>query len=414
MPKGWPEVALADIAGVERGLSWSKDQEAWDPVQGSVPVVRIGNVQVEGIEMRDTLYVKGAPDRDITRKTVRGGSTILMVGSNGNPERVGNAYLAGPSLDGNVYASFLIGVDPGPKVVPDYLWRYLQSPRIQRAITDATAGTTGLKNLSLGWLRAMPVAVPPLAEQRRIVDLLGSADNVIQKARSINKAAWMVLSKLREQLIADASEVLLDDLIDGIDAGKSPLAVDRPPVTGERGVLKVSAVRPWGFEPTESKVVSETTTLPESSLVRHGDVLITRANTLDLVALVCRVDWTPGNLYLCDKTLRLRPRGVEPRYLVEALSTAAVRDQIRTAATGTSGSMKNISQESLRRLRVRAPAPARQLEIADLLSAVRGVASHAGSVESDGLVVRVALLDDLLRGNHAIPPSYDRLIRAAS
>src|SRR5207249_4251875 len=55
-----------------------------------------------------------------------------------------------------------------------------------------------------------------------------------------------------------------------IDAGKSPDLVDIPANPGQWGVLKVSAVRPEGFQSSENKVVHDPRFVNSDLEVRDG------------------------------------------------------------------------------------------------------------------------------------------------
>jgi type I restriction enzyme S subunit len=148
--------------------------------------------------------------------------------------------------------------------------------------------------------------------------------------------------------------VPLSSLLIGIDAGHSPDVEDTPAASGEWGVLKVSAVGADGFHPQENKVVREERLHNPALRVRAGDLLITRANTSQLVGLTCIAGETSSELMLSDKTLRLRvnKRVAPTKYIQAALGSPIVRRQIENLATGTSGSMKNISQGSIQNLMI--------------------------------------------------------------
>ena len=150
------------------------------------------------------------------------------------------------------------------------------------------------------------------------------------------------------------SLVPLGSVLTGIDAGHSPDLEDIPANPGEWGVLKVSAIGEGRFHPEENKVVRDRRLFDPTICVRQGDLLITRANTAQLVGRSCIAESVPSGLMLCDKTLRLRvdERTVPARYVQLALGLDAVRRQIEVGATGTSGSMKNISQQSIRKLMI--------------------------------------------------------------
>lgn len=142
----------------------------------------------------------------------------------------------------------------------------------------------------------------------------------------------------------------LGDVIDGFEAGRNLKALGRPPEEAETGVLKVSAVT-WGtFDPRESKALLPADEAKPHELIREGDLLVSRANTTELVGAAVLVDRDHPQLMLPDKILRLlyKREAVEPGYLLQALRTTQVRDYFRREATGTSDSMRNVSQPKFR------------------------------------------------------------------
>jgi len=82
----------------------------------------------------------------------------------------------------------------------------------------------------------------------------------------------------------------LGSVLERIEAGKSPKALDRPARNGELGVIKVSAVTWNSFLPEENKALPADYRVPEDIRVRRGDLLLSRANTTELVAAVVLVD----------------------------------------------------------------------------------------------------------------------------
>ena len=62
------------------------------------------------------------------------------------------------------------------------------------------------------------------------------------------------------------------------------------------------------------------------------------------------VESTRSKLMLCDKIFRVRfgkAPGISPTYLSEIMKSPVVRQQIESAVTGTSPTMKNISKPAL-------------------------------------------------------------------
>lgn len=169
--------------------------------------------------------------------------------------------------------------------------------------------------------------------------------------------------------LLQGSTVPLGNVLLRIESGKSIAAESRPAVGAEYGVLKVSAVT-WGkFRPEENKAFFSGH-VPDSTItLRAGDLLISRANTTELVGAVAIVEHDYPCLALSDKTLRLipRPDRGDARYLMYALRRKSVREYFEGRATGTSGSMRNISQGTILGARIPLPPLPEQKRIAAIL-----------------------------------------------
>jgi type I restriction enzyme S subunit len=272
-------------------------------------------------------------------------------------------------------------------------------------------------------------------EQRRIAKILGAVDNHIRRLNDLlGKHQELRVATMRRLIDSgiecfsgiEASElytvtrrshgswslVPLGSILLGIDAGHSPDLEDTPAGPGQWGVLKVSAVGEDGFHPEENKIAPDRSLHNAAICVHPGDLLITRANTPQLVGRSCVVEETPFRLMLCDKTLRLRvsEQQVPTRYVNMILGLAEVRRQIEIAATGTSASMKNISQQSIRQLMIPIGDPQDINHIVEIDSlyeaqifALRRVTEHLG-------LLKQGLMDDLLTGQARVA---DRRIKLA-
>ncbi|MBP5072494.1 restriction endonuclease subunit S [Pseudomonas chlororaphis] len=122
-----------------------------------------------------------------------------------------------------------------------------------------------------------------------------------------------------------------------------------------------------------------------------GDILISRANTRELVGAPVMVEADHPNLLLSDKILRLVPdcNIVVPRYLLRALRSSIAASHFSQCAGGTSGSMTNITQGDIRATPLRLPPLPEQRRIAAILD------------KSDALRAKrreaIAKLDQLLK-----------------
>lgn len=152
------------------------------------------------------------------------------------------------------------------------------------------------------------------------------------------------------------------------EQGWSPQCESEPVESDEEfGVLKVGCVNGGIFRSEENKKLpSELEPITTLSL-KADDLLISRANTRELVGSAAVVPVNFDNLLLCDKLYRLRlfKNIVVPQFLSFFLSTDLVRTRIETEATGASQSMLNISQSTINNLYFPCPSIEEQIQIVD-------------------------------------------------
>jgi len=223
----------------------------------------------------------------------------------------------------------------------------------------------------------VPLCLPKL--QSTIVARLKSQLTTLEQARNAAQAqlaeATFLATRFREQMLSKLDgidRVPLGRLLTGIEAGKSFQTTDRLAIDSELGVLKVSAVS-WGqFQPQEAKAIEGNYLPQDHHRVYKGDLLISRANTVDLVGAVVRIDQNYPNRLLSDKTLRLLidETQVLPDFLLHILRMPEARKHIEANATGTSDSMRNISQETIRSIPVVLPGIEVQRKIAEQMEQV--------------------------------------------
>lgn len=173
--------------------------------------------------------------------------------------------------------------------------------------------------------------------------------------------------------------IMLSDLLLRIEAGLNVKCIERPPTPIERGLVKISAVT-WGkFDELQTKTLPSDVALDERNRIKVGDLLISRANTLDLVGASVIVENINLQLYLSDKVLRLVVPDVVRRWINYALKTPSLRRAIAESSSGNQLSMRNISQEKLRSLPL---LLAPQAEISRITEKLDTILTRVDSVNS--------------------------------
>ena len=246
----------------------------------------------------------------------------------------------------------IIPLLPSPELDRRYLAYFLRSPRTVSRISEKTAGAR-MPRADMDFIFSLELVLPSLKEQRRIVDLLSRADSIVRLRRDAQKKAAELIPAIFLEMFGDPEsnpkQLLMRrvaDFVARFAGGKNIQAGSEDP-DGYR-ILKVSAVTSGRYIEVESKPAPDNYTLPTAHLVREGDMLFSRANTVDLVGATAIVEATDGKTLLPDKLWRfVWAEEVDVRYMHALFQLPGIRRELGKLATGTSDSMRNISQAKL-------------------------------------------------------------------
>jgi len=97
----------------------------------------------------------------------------------------------------------VVRIAPLPGLDAEYLHFYLQSDFAQRYLKVHARGVA-VKGVNIASIRAMPVAVPPLATQRRIVEAIQQQLTVIEASENAVRQAKHRVAALRRALLGHA------------------------------------------------------------------------------------------------------------------------------------------------------------------------------------------------------------------
>ncbi|WP_199590172.1 restriction endonuclease subunit S [Bremerella cremea] len=223
-----------------------------------------------------------------------------------------------------------------------------------------------------------------VAEQRRLIELLAEKRQaVISHAVTKGLDPHVRMKPSGIEWLGDVPEhwevKKIKHSVLSIEQGWSPQC-ENDPVDSEKqwGVLKVGCVNYGKFNADENKALpTDLEAKPELSIVQ-GDLLISRANTIELVGSAAVAERDYPNLMLCDKLYRLRLNlnVLLPQFLCHFLTSELAREPIELGASGASPSMKNIAQSVITDLYFAAPDIAEQRRILDSLGSTLSELDH--------------------------------------
>ena len=242
-------------------------------------------------------------------------------------------------------------------LLPDLLPFICQTDRFFEHAVGTSAGSLSPRT---HWrsLAEYEFALPALAEQRRLVDVLLAVDGSTEAFRILVEALRRIESSTFDALVARSRSrnvPLGSLLVESPRNGCSAVEASHP--TGH-WVLTLDALTKSGYQPGRMKQVQPTAAMQAAAL-KPGDLLISRSNTRELVGLAGTFDEGRRDVSWPDTMMRLRPDDsiLRTRFLELFLRSMSGRRQIQSFAAGTSASMKKINGNSLRRLVVPAPEP---------------------------------------------------------
>jgi len=278
-----------------------------------------------------------------------------------------NAGTTGYSLNGYAGSTLAVLRIKDPDVYTPFLGRFLQNKftYLRERCTGAT-----IPHVERTSLEELEVPLPLLDEQKRIATLLDKADRLRRSRRYVQKLSDSFLQSVFLEIFGDPVtnqmgwEVIeLGSLLQNIDSGWSPNCDAARTRRDQWAVLRLSAVTYGIYKPEENKRLPPGVCPRPELEVKRGDVLFTRKNTYDLVGACVLVHATPPNLMLPDTIFRFRVASqskLMSEYLFGLLNSKSYKRQVQLLASGTAGSMPNISKEKLLELRLPLPPQSAQ------------------------------------------------------
>ncbi len=169
----------------------------------------------------------------------------------------------------------------------------------------------------------------------------------------------------------DWEVVRLEKIIEKLQAGVSVNSIDENLTEKDKGILKTSAVFNGKFIASECKKIAPKDIDRAILNPKKNNLIISRMNTLELVGAIAIVEKEYNNLYLPDRLWQTKFYNIKNQnsyWLNYLLNSSIFKTKIRNLATGTSGSMKNISKKAFLKLEIPFPPLKEQEKIAKILT----------------------------------------------
>lgn len=313
---------------------------------------------------------------------------------------------------------------PAAGFSPDYLLVLLQYAR--RFAEAESVGST-VKGIRIQDYLAIPVPQAPTEEQSKIAEVLAMLNKTIHQTESIVEKLKQVKQGLLHDLLTrgvdangelrpnheEAPDLYQDSPLGWIPkdwdfgnleawlAGKPKNGYSPQEARERTGIqmLGLGCLTTEGFSPVQLKAAPFNDKRLQSAMLSTGDLLISRANTRELVGLVGVYKDVGTPCTYPDLMMRLKPcPDTSADFLQLVLQTTKTRRQIQAHAVGTSESMVKISGKTVSTLLVALPKKTEQSQILERMAAC-DVRLKAESDKAKVLrEIKAGLMGDLLTG----------------
>lgn len=391
IPVHWAVKRLRYLLARNDGGVWGEDED-----ENGIVVLRSTDQTVNG----EWNVVDPAKRRLTLREATDGRleeNDLVVTKSSGSHLHIGKTCIVSAELAEAkaCFSNFMQRLRLTHELLPRLAWYLLNSELGRQQLVYNSNTTTGLANLNGTVLGDVFLAIPPLLEQRAITDFLDERCSRIDGLIGRKQTLVALLKERRQAMVARAvtrglgSRVQLKDTgipwlgdvprqwkvmplkyaIGPMEQGWSPQCDNYPAEEHEWGVLKAGCVNGTVLNESENKRLPDELEPALSLEVKSGDILMSRANTTDLVGSCVYVESVRSKLILCDKLYRFHALKdiSDGRFLVYFLRSRAGRSHMEQHASGASDSMQNIGQEVVRNTLIALPPIHEQKEIVSFL-----------------------------------------------
>jgi len=364
---GWRVVPLGEIAAISYGYTAKASSEPVGP-----KFLRITDIQDNSVNW-DTVPFCSIGATEHRRHVIKDGDIVFAR----TGATTGKSFLIKNPPDA-VCASYLIKlrVEGRQDILPEYLSAFFQTTQYWKAIEFGTEGAAqGGFNASK--LAGMPIPLPPLDEQKRIVAVLDEAFDGLSRARANAEANLIdartlfsqTVTRVLDRMTSTSERVRLEEVTQKITKGSSPKWQGVSYVE-EPGVLFVTSenVKANRIDLTARKYVEERFNEIESrSVLERGDVLANIVGaSIGRAAVYNENDGANINQAVC--LIRCDPKFLLSEYLSFLLNSDALLSVLHEGKTDMARA--NLSLAFFRDLPIPLPSIENQREVVEALRAI--------------------------------------------
>nr|WP_299423341.1 restriction endonuclease subunit S [uncultured Emticicia sp.] len=364
----WEKVKIKTISKQIRGVSYSPKDVNDNPRENYSMLLRANNVTDDGIKLSDKVYVSNECISDTQKLQI---GDILIVASSGSKKIVGRAAMVEDELDAS-FGAFCKVIRPNDKINHGFLSYYFRTLEYRNTISDLSAGAN-INNLRNEDLDNLEIPLPPLPIQKRIAEILDTADALRRKDEALLKKYDELAQAIFIDMFGDPVKnekgwevkklgEVCDKITDGTHDTPERLTKGVKFITGKH-------IRPFTIDYDNSDYVTEDVhnEIYKRCNPEIGDILYTNIGVNYATAAMNTVNYqfSMKNVAL----LKYNRAKLSGRYLEHQLNNEFFKAKLKTL-TGIGGAQQFLSLAQIKSISILIPNKKLQLEFENLIDKV--------------------------------------------
>ncbi|RGH91169.1 type I restriction endonuclease subunit S [Ruminococcus sp. AM27-27] len=348
---------LIDITGKSLSGEWGTDDETGD----GIPVLRTTNFTNEGVVNYNDVVTRTITKKNIADKFLRKGDIIIEKSGGSDKFPVGRVIYFDGEEKTYLFNNFtgLLRVKNQDEWYPKYIFYSLYA-NYKRGGTRAFENkTTGLHNLKTDdYVSRYEVAEIDKTEQILICEKLNKLYEIIKLRRQELQLLDELIKARFVELFGDPIKnpkgwevVTIGDIVTEVRYGTSKPAVEG----GKYPYLRMNNLTVDGhLDLKDLKYIDIPDDEMEKCVVRKGDVLFNRTNSIELVGKTAVFD-LPEDMVIAGYIIRVRlNERLLPEIFSQYMNLEALKDILRAMAKGAVN-QANINAQELQSIKVYVP-----------------------------------------------------------
>lgn len=203
VPERWKMTTLANVADLKGGITKGKKRAKGEIVR-RVPFLRVANVQAGFLKLEEVHSIE-ATEGEIAKILLKPGDVLFNEG--GDRDKLGRGWVWEGQLPECVHQNHVFRARPKKDIIDPYFLSYWgNSQAAKDYFEEEGKQTVNLASISLSKLGGLPLPLPSLPEQRRIVSRLETLLAKVNVSRQRLDRIPTILKRFRQAVLAAACE----------------------------------------------------------------------------------------------------------------------------------------------------------------------------------------------------------------